>query len=763
MKGQFFAYGGDWGDYPNSGSVCANGIVNADRTPQPELYEVKYQYQNFWFYANYRQLLDCKITVYNESSFTNLNEYDVIWEVVKDGTVVESGVVENVDVAPRTTGTISVPYTMPEKAEAGSEYYLNISVRTKEAKGLVPKDHELAYVQMAIPFSAEQVEKPISSEKVSIAETDTAYNVSSKNFSFSIRKSDGALENYVYEGETLISVGPTPNFWRGLVENDGSKLDVGNYDINWRGVTNNIKVGSIDFNTDDDGLTVICVNIIFPDAGNTKESIVYTVNGTGEITVDMTVDATESGMGNFLRVGSMAILPAGFEKVTWYGNGPVETFNDRRTGARQGIWNTTVSEMFFPYIKVDDSAFTDVVWIKLKSENLNHALLVVAEDHMEASALHFTPEELIAADHPYALVPRADTVLSINYGSMGTGGATCGPATLGKYLLPSDRVYNWTFTIMPVAADASTEEINGAARGYHTVETYKLYDIIDASQSGLNTPLPSTAEYVDGEGSDTTAIKGYFTVDDAQRALAAAMTNGNPFTAYARVYIPSDIFKAETGVWEGNGKHTMVFSLGDKTFGVRIGTKTNSDTWSLAAYVYDGSKWHNARVGELDASLTDMWHDIAVTYTPTALTLYLDGKVVASNTAATASVVDSGYDFCIGYDPAKPLRKSELIFDTVVICNEALTAEQISGHFEASNENVILWLDFEQKNVEDDIIGDNNGSENTSEENTLDTSSSDPVNAGGPGGLFTIITVCAVAFAVAATAAIIFIIKKKKQ
>ncbi len=63
MEGQFFAYGGDWGDYPNSGSVCANGIVNADRTPQPELYEVKYQYQDFWFDANFRELLDGEISV----------------------------------------------------------------------------------------------------------------------------------------------------------------------------------------------------------------------------------------------------------------------------------------------------------------------------------------------------------------------------------------------------------------------------------------------------------------------------------------------------------------------------------------------------------------------------------------------------------------------------------------------------------------------------------------------------------------------------
>ena len=709
MQGQFFAYGGDFGDYPNSGAVCANGILNADRTPQPELQEVKYQYQDFWFSADFRELLDGEVTVYNESSFTNLNTYDVVWEVLKNGVAVESGVVENADVAPRTIGKISVPFTVPEKVEAGAEYYLNISVRTKTGNALVSANHEQAYAQMAIPLPAAQAKKTISRANVTVTETDTAYNVTGNRFSFVIRKSDGIMENYVYGGETLIKVGPAPSFRRGLLENDQYKTDQGTYDIAWRGAEDNIAVQSIDIGADKDGLTAVTVHMTFPDAGNTKETIVYTVNGTGEITVDMTVDASHSGMGSFLRVGSTATLPAGFEQITWYGNGPVETFSDRKTGARQGIYNTTVNEVFYPYIKVDDSAFTDVVWMKLTGENLKNSLLIVADDFVEASAMHFTAEDLNAVAHPYELTPRENTILSINYGSLGTGGATCGPATLPQYRLPADTVYHWRFTLMPISADASAAEVNSASTGYHTVKPYKTYDIVDASQSGLDTPLPATAAYVEGEYNGTTAIKGYFTVEDAGHILANAMTNGNRFTAVARVFIPSDIFKTETGIWEGTSKANMIFSLGDKTFGLRVGTKSGSDTWSLMAYVYGGGKWHNARVEMLEAALTDLWHDVAVTYTGTSLTLYLDGKIVAENTAATASIAASGYDFCIGYDPSKPLRKSELTFDSVVLYNTALTAEQLSAPSSTSDEHVILWLDFENPSANEPIPGDING------------------------------------------------------
>lgn len=697
LKGQFLAYGGDWGDYPNKGSICGNGVLNADRTPQPELYEVKYQYQDFWFTANNRQLLDGEVSVYNESSFTNLNSYDVIWEVVKNGIVIESGVVENVDIAPRTTGTISVPYTIPETVEPGSEYYLNISVLTKEAKALVGAEHEQAYAQMVIPFGVDQVEKTISNADVTIAETDNAYTVVGKDFSFAVRKSDGAIENYVYGGETLIEVGPTPNFWRGLVENDEEQ-----FDFNWQDIEKNIEVQSITVGKNYQGLNVITVNMIFPDAGDTKETIVYTINGTGEITVDMTVDATASGMGNFLRVGSMATLPSGFEQVTWYGNGPVETFNDRKSGARQGIWNTTVSEMFYPYLKVDDSTFTDVVWMKLTNDKLNNSLLVVADGFVEASALHFTPDDLNAAGHPYELAPRDETILSVNYGSMGTGGATCGPATLPQYRLPADTVYNWSFTLMPIAADASDAEVNSAAMGYHTVKSYKTYDILDASQNSLNTPLPATAQYVDGEYDGTTALKGHFAVADTEHILLNAMTKGNPFTVSARIYIPAEIFSTTSGVWDGTSKHNMIFSLGDKTFGFRVGTSTTRTTWALTAYVCDGSKWYNANISTLDKSLTDMWHDVAATYSGTTLTVYLDGQVIVETNTATSSIAPSGYDLCIGYDPSKTLRKSELTFDSVAIYNEALSAEQISVTKKASDENVILWLDFEKDITTDD-------------------------------------------------------------
>lgn len=472
IKGKFYGYGGDWGDVPNDGNFCQDGLVSADRDPQPELAEVKYQYQDFWFSADVSDLDQRKVNVYSESSSKNLNEYDVTWQLLENGQVIQDGTVTDIDIAPQTKGEISVPFTMPEEIKDGGEYYLNISVNLKQTEAWADAGAEMSWKQIEVPVEVKQAAPVISEKEVMTTETETAWNVAGDNFSFSIDKSTGTMQNYTYKDEVLVQQGPTPNFWRGLVDNDRTA-----FDAKWAGVEKSIQVSGIEVTENQAGQTVVTSNILFPNAGNTKETIVYTINGEGQVTVKMTVDATASGMGNFIRVGSMMTLPEGFENVTWYGNGPVETFNDRKTNGRQGIWNNTVSSFFYPFLSVDDSGnLTDVKWISVQNPSGNNALLISATDTVEASTLHFTPDDLNAVDHVYGLQPRRETILSVNYGSLGTGGATCGPGPLTQYQLPSSKVYEWEFTMMPVAGDATAAQLSDTAKSYHTAASFSRED-----------------------------------------------------------------------------------------------------------------------------------------------------------------------------------------------------------------------------------------------------------------------------------------------
>ena len=450
--GNYFGYGGDWGDRPNDNSFCENGLVTPDRTPQPELTEIKYQYQSVWFSTDDGGVQGGNVNVYNENNFTNLNEYDINWKLLKNGVPCDEGTL-TADVAPLSRGKITVPYTMPADRQNTDEFWLDLSVTAKNTSGMIEEGHEVAFGQFKLN-NASQPSHPVDSSTVSVKDEGGSYSVKGGNFEFSINKSTGTMQMYKYEGKTLIENGPVPNFWRGFVENDNNSGNYKLFDRNWQKAEGKAKVSGVKVTDNSSGQKVIEVSMSFPDTGNATQKTTYTVNGNGEVKVSISVDATKANMGNFLRVGSQLTLPAGFEQLSWYGNGPVETFNDRKSCGRKGVWNSTVSDMFFPYMKTDDSGnLTDVRWIEVSNAKTGASLKVEATSPLEAQALHFTPDDINSTNHVYELTPRNETILGINYGSMGTGTATCGPGTLGKYQLPSNKVYNWEYTLMPSVSD----------------------------------------------------------------------------------------------------------------------------------------------------------------------------------------------------------------------------------------------------------------------------------------------------------------------
>ena len=188
IKGNFYGYGGDSGESPNDNSFCVNGLVSPDRDVQPELYEVKYQYQSVWFTADDSRLLGETIDVYNENNFLNLNDFDVKWTLTEDGKEIGSGKLsaEDTNIAGRESGSIKVPYraSMPEEKKAGAEYYLNLSVQLKEDTEWAKAGHEVAYEQFQIPAEVTKVEPTVNTNVTVDKSAEDVIKVSATEFSF---------------------------------------------------------------------------------------------------------------------------------------------------------------------------------------------------------------------------------------------------------------------------------------------------------------------------------------------------------------------------------------------------------------------------------------------------------------------------------------------------------------------------------------------------------------------------------------------------
>lgn len=762
-KGMYYAYGGDWGDTPNDNSFCQNGLVSPDRQEQPEIKEVKYQYQNFWFEADVNQLSKGEVSVYNENNFTDLSAYDISWKLLKNGLVIDEGKAADTSVKPLTEGTVKIPFDMPSKVEAGDEYYLNVSVSTKKATDMVPAGTEIAYEQIKVPVNVKQSAPEVSKKAVTVKEEENGYKVEGTDFSFVIDKTTGTMKSYTYKGEVLISEGPVPNFWRGYVENDYNSGNWNLFDRSWQNAADNIKVDSITATENADKQNVITANLTFPNGGNTKETIIYTINGDGQVTVNMSVDATASGKGNFLRVGSMMTLPEGFEDVTWYGNGPVETFNDRKTNATQGIFTSTVTDFFFPFMKVDDCGnLTDVKWISVKSDSHKSGLLVAATDKVEASTLHFTPKDLNSTDHVYGLSPRKETILSVDYGSMGTGSATCGQGTLSQYQLPSNKVYNWEYTLIPTAKAATNENLTNTAKAYGTVESFDQDSYDKERADAMIGKIDSFVAYDYSQMEEVTKLKAdYNKLTDVQKALVnkdkdrekvlgelekqVAALEGKTSYIMDQSANKLKVPYAKTAAFKNNGKNIVMSGYldvpfndvlspvleGKNSFTVEVNvTPTGSPNYNMFAgkgdnafalrcrgtsvdfHIYAGGSWRSieaAMPADMQASWLNNEHQVAGIYDAEAnkIRLYVDGKMIADQaTETTEGVAHSDFNFTIGACPDTG-RTSMADFADVRIYSKALTAEELAAQntdapaYGTSNEAVKLWLDFDNLTAEE--------------------------------------------------------------
>ena len=454
-----YAYGGDFNRFDASdNNFCDNGLISPDRVPNPHMYEVGYFYQNIWTTA--ADLKAGELNVYNENFFRDLSAYALEWEVMKNGIVVRTGRVDNLNVAPQQTAKIKLDLG---KTCACAEWLLNVKYVQKQREGLIPAGHIVAKDQLVLnEYKAPAMTLQNVTDmniQTALPRIDDANSqcvmIEGENFNIQFAKADGFMDKYMVDGLDMIKEGAklTPNFWRAPTDNDfGAGLQQ-KYAV-WKNPK--FKLASLKSEMKD-GLAVVSAEYEMPSvSAGTKLQLTYEINNRGAVKVNQKLVAEKGAkVSNIFRFGMQMVMPKSFENISYYGRGPVENYIDRKWATELGVYNQTVTNQFYAYIRPQENGNkTDIRWWKQLNE-AGCGLQFVAEAPFSASALHYTIESLDSGlekkqEHSNEVEPADLTNFLIDKVQMGLGCVdSWGAIPREEYMLPYGD-YEFTFIMQPI-------------------------------------------------------------------------------------------------------------------------------------------------------------------------------------------------------------------------------------------------------------------------------------------------------------------------
>ena len=537
----YWAYGGDFGkdNKPNDGMFCMNGIMRPDLTPKAQYFEVKKVYQNVGVKA-----IDMKqgqIEIFNKNYFEPLKNYQIVWSLYKDGVCVKKNQplqgAKNI-VGPREKGIYTLPYDYAS-LDANSEYFVTVQFLLGKdmpwaKKGYVQMEEQLRVkgADVAAPSIA-AVAKNGKAMKYQLDKAAKRANITGENFQVAFDLNTGAIYSLKYGNQEIIKDGNGPKLdaYRAPTDNDAgigyhnAWFKNGLYDLqhvvkNWI-CTPNKKDGTykLDFTVESQGKEGCDVNygnrdrdpescynfeknkraLTDADLKFTSRQI-YTIYKDGSIEMQSAIGANRSKV-ILPRIGYSMVLPSELNQYDYYGRGPVNNYNDRKTSQFIGWYHSPVAEQGIMLPKPQAQGNREEVRWCAVTNSQQQGVVFISDSTMSASALPWSQQELTLAAHPYQLPKSSGTHLHLDAKVTGLGGASCGQ---GGPLTP-DQVRStpttFGFIIRPAVKSELPNLVKVSATGRKMVKDIMQQMKQNQQNTGLQIAFASSQEPDEGDAS----------------------------------------------------------------------------------------------------------------------------------------------------------------------------------------------------------------------------------------------------------------------
>lgn len=552
----YWAYGGDFGkdNKPNDGMFCMNGIMRPDLTPKAQYFEVKKVYQNVGVKA-----IDMKqgqIEIFNKNYFEPLKNYQIVWSLYKDGVCVKKNQplqgAKNI-VGPREKGIYTLPYDYAS-LDANSEYFVTVQFLLGKdmpwaKKGYVQMEEQLRVkgADVAAPSIA-AVAKTGKAMKYQLDKAAKRASITGENFQVVFDLNTGAIYSLKYGNQIIIKDGNGPQLdaYRAPTDNDAgigyhnAWFKNGLYDLqhvvkSWT-CTPNKKDGTykLDFTVESQGKEGCDVNygnrdrdpescynfeknkraLTDADLKFTSRQI-YTIYKDGSIEMQSAIGANRSKV-ILPRIGYSMVLPSELNQYDYYGRGPVNNYNDRKTSQFIGWYHSPVAEQGIMLPKPQAQGNREEVRWCAVTNSQQQGVVFISDSTMSASALPWSQQELTLAAHPYQLPKSSGTHLHLDAKVTGLGGASCGQ---GGPLTP-DQVRStpttFGFIIRPAVKSELPNLVKVSATGRKMVKDIMQQMKQNQQNTGLQIAFASSQEPDEGD--------------------AAYLVDGDPSTIWHTMY-----------------------------------------------------------------------------------------------------------------------------------------------------------------------------------------------------------------------------------
>ena len=482
---RYWAYGGDFGDKPNDGMFCMNGVMRPDLSPKAQYFEVKKIYQNVGVKA-----LDARtgrIEIFNKNYFEPLTDYEVRWSLYEDGHPVptltqQPLAAEQTAIKARERKTLQLDYR-GYTLDPAKEYFLKVQFLQKADKPWAKR----GYVQMEEQLLVQTPQRPAqvlaqqSAQPGRVTKLGNIVTVEGTGYQAKFDLTTGGLSALTYGDQTIFADGNGPKLdaFRARTDNDNWMADrwpkSGLHNLRHKAVSEHIqqlKDGRIilaftvesqapygghdnysnrDRNPGDVHHIVEDTNKPFgPDDFKFVTNQIYTVYPDGTIELHTAVSANQSYI-KLPRIGYAMQLPTSMKHFTYYGRGPVNNYNDRKTGQFIEVHQGVVGEQDIMLPKPQSMGNREEVrWCALTDDS-GRGVAFIADSTMSTSALPWSALELFGAAHPHQLPPSTATHRHIDAKVTGLGGNSCGQGgpLEGDFIRSGDYT-SFGFTIRPV-------------------------------------------------------------------------------------------------------------------------------------------------------------------------------------------------------------------------------------------------------------------------------------------------------------------------